>query len=137
MATSVDASTADLSIVNYLTRLFLSMNIFRSLFTSVPRTPMKHQTPPPPTVPAAIKSADEAKAQGLQDGGESLGNHQCLTCTVEVATFASGCFVGLGATNTTDNSGELSTSSTSTTATCPAGRPRWATLAVTSMTLVS
>lgn len=49
------------------------MNIFRSLFTSVPRTPMKHQTPPPPTVPAAIKSADEAKAQGLQDGGESLG----------------------------------------------------------------
>lgn len=71
------------------------MNIFRSLFTSAPRAPMKHQTPPPPTVPAAIKSADEAKASGLQDGGKPYSEFtESDVHTVEVATFASGCFVG-------------------------------------------
>lgn len=56
---------------------------------------MKHQTPPPPTVPAAIKSADEAKASGLQDGGKPYSEFtESDVHTVEVATFASGCFVG-------------------------------------------
>ncbi|EJT46102.1 protein-methionine-S-oxide reductase [Trichosporon asahii var. asahii CBS 2479] len=54
---------------------------------------MKHHTPPPPTVPAAIKSADEAKASGLQDGGKPYSEFtESDAHTVEVATFASGCF---------------------------------------------
>lgn len=65
---------------------------------------MPRKTLPPlaPTVPTAIKSHDEAK---LGDGGELAGGEASdlgrrrlgakkLTPAVEVATFASGCFVG-------------------------------------------
>lgn len=50
----------------------------------------KTATPPPPTVPAAIKAREAVKPG---EGGEPPPLRRTADATVEVATFASGCFV--------------------------------------------
>lgn len=69
------------------------MNLVRStrLFTAVRHIMTKGpQTPPPPTVPTAIKSREEAKPSE----GCELTRPIVADSAVDVATFASGCFWG-------------------------------------------